>query len=67
MNSIQCMTCKFYFGLSECEAFPKGIPQKILDGTIDHKEPVAGDNNIQWQPLDNVAKDVMDNLDEKES
>lgn len=32
-----------------CEAFPQGIPQSVLDNTLDHREPVEGDNGIRWQ------------------
>ena len=31
-----------------CAAFPAGIPEEIIDGGLDHREPVAGDNGITW-------------------
>lgn len=32
-----------------CAAFPEGIPGEILDDTLDHREPIAGDHGIQWE------------------
>ena len=31
-----------------CDAFPAGIPQGIIDGEVDHREPVAGDRGIRF-------------------
>ncbi len=33
-----------------CEAFPEGVPKRILLNRVDHREPVEGDNNLQWRP-----------------
>lgn len=62
MISTQCLTCKFYTGLQECEAFPEGIPQEIFDGTIDHREPYENDHGIQWEPLNDEAKEIDEEL-----
>lgn len=32
-----------------CTAFPGGIPEGILDNTVDHREPVDGDNGLQFK------------------
>lgn len=32
-----------------CAAFPDGIPQEVLDDTLDHREPIVGDHGIQWE------------------
>lgn len=66
MMSVQCVTCLFYRGLGECEAFPGGIPQEIFTGERDHTEPIEGDNGIQWKPLNEGAKNLMEMLDDNE-
>lgn len=34
-----------------CSAFPDGIPNKILNNEVDHREPVKGDQGIQFVAL----------------
>jgi hypothetical protein len=51
---IICNRCKHYRPLAPgatCDAFPNGIPDSILDGEEDHKEPIRGDNGIQFKPI----------------
>ena len=36
-----------------CEAFPDGIPQEIIDGELDHHEPIEGDHGLQFIPKKN--------------
>ena len=36
------------FGL-KCDAFPKGIPQAIIDSRIVHDAPYVGDSGIQFK------------------
>lgn len=45
-----CMECKHHNGDLTCKAFPKGIPEKIIFGSWDHKNPIEGDNGIQFEP-----------------
>lgn len=45
-----CSDCQNYHygqGTITCDAFPKGIPQKIWIGEIDHRKPVSGDSGIR--------------------
>lgn len=46
-----CLDCKHYHGRKiplSCKAYPKGIPDEILQGAVDHKKPHKGDNGIQF-------------------
>ena len=33
-----------------CEAFPLGIPEEILSGENEHREPVEGDDGLTYLP-----------------
>ena len=33
---------------STCDAFPKGIPDAILDNEVDHRHPVKGDGGMRF-------------------
>jgi hypothetical protein len=58
----QCMTCRHFrspFSVpagaarpdgATCDAFPQGIPDPIFANKIDHRQPVAGDHGVQWEP-----------------
>lgn len=50
-----CLSCKHYTKFSvppTCAAFPRGIPEEILNGKDDHKRPFRGDNGIQYEEED---------------
>jgi hypothetical protein len=49
MQSTQCLECKHYAGALTCTAFPGGIPEDIVTGRFDHREPYAGDNGIRFE------------------
>ena len=51
MQSVQCLECKHYTGVNQCDAYPLGIPQIIFIGEHDHKEPYPGDKGIQFEPI----------------
>lgn len=54
---VQCAFCRhFKSGRREgnfCTAFPfpPGIPQEIIDGEYDHRNPYPGDNGVRFEPL----------------
>lgn len=53
-----CEECAHFqpeVGNFKCAAFPGGIPEQILDGTIDHHKPYTGDNGIQYKAADLAA------------
>lgn len=46
-----CVDCKHYNGDLTCKAFPKGIPDIIVSGQSDHKEPLKGQGSeIVFEP-----------------
>jgi len=60
--SCPCVSCKRLKTdgtKAFCEAFPKGIPEKILDGEDDHKKPFPGDNGVQYKPRPNPLEDAQ--------
>ncbi len=57
-----CTTCKHFSireGKLRCEAFPKGIPDAIFLGGVDHKKPYKGDNGIQYEKRI-IPKEIRD-------
>lgn len=57
-----CLVCSRYYRDAvgwkmTCEAFPKGegIPEDIKLSRVDHRQPVAGDNDLQFLPKDDAA------------
>lgn len=50
-QSHQCITCEHYRLTGGCAAFPDGIPQDILTGEHDHREPYPGDNGLRFQEM----------------
>ncbi len=45
-----CYGCAHHFGDRMCEAFPGGIPDKIMSGEDDHTQPFPGDHGIRYEP-----------------
>lgn len=48
----QCDTCvNRYFGLKGmlCEAYPEGIPEKLIMEEVIHDKPYPGDNGVLFK------------------
>lgn len=56
----QCDTCTRYrtafdrpdgdfSGPVFCAAFPDGIPARVFDNSLDHRQPVDGDHGLRWE------------------
>jgi hypothetical protein len=62
MNTYQvplCLICKHYRKAQRCDAFPKRIPQGILTSKFDHRKPFRGDNEIRFEPREDISKDEI--------
>lgn len=35
-----------------CAAFPAGIPGEVFTNSLDHRQPITGDNGVRWTPRD---------------
>ena len=44
-----CDNCKRRIGETVCQAFPNGIPKKILEGKEQHRKPISGDRGLVWE------------------
>nr|BDD47035.1 hypothetical protein 6 [bacterium] len=51
MTGNQCMICKHYWLMQECEAFPEGIPEEILTNEFLHTKPHPEDQNIRFKEI----------------
>lgn len=50
-----CLECVHLFGppTFRCKAFPKGIPDKVLNVVTHYPDqPFRGDNGIRFEPID---------------
>ncbi len=62
MNTYQvpmCLICKHYRKAQRCDAFPKRIPQGILTSRFDHRKRFRGDNDIRFEPREDVSEDEI--------
>ena len=56
MIVLQCLSCRHFWGIDKCYAFPDGIPADIALGDFDHTEPYPDadnpqDNGIRFEPI----------------
>ncbi len=49
--NFQCILCKHFKGFLTCDAFPEGIPERILAG-FDHSNPFEGDSGIRFEEIE---------------
>ncbi len=50
-TSTQCMRCRHFYGMTNCDAYPEDpIPEEIVLGRHDHAEPFKGDHGILFDP-----------------
>lgn len=40
-----------------CDAYPLGIPDAIIHGSVDHRQPYEGDNGLQFVPKEAPVRD----------
>ena len=45
-----------------CDAYPDGVPDAILDNEWDHRQPVEGDNGLQFVPIDGFSNEDAEGL-----
>lgn len=60
-NVSQCAYCKHKGKGAYCDAFDE-IPMDILRNKVDHRKPIEGDRNIQFEPNNGVKSEQLDRL-----
>jgi hypothetical protein len=55
-----CLSCRWYVrtpgyhpqAQAVCVAFPDGIPPDVWSGANAHTDPIDGDDDMRWDPVD---------------
>ena len=59
-SSEQCVMCRHFRAGLVCDAVPEGIPEEIITGEHDHREPYPGDHGVRFEPVDEEAARIVD-------
>jgi hypothetical protein len=54
-----CLWCKhfdFAYGGMRCKAFPERIPEDVIEGIVEHREPTEGDHGYQFERIEDEAE-----------
>jgi len=55
-----CMWCRHKGEGFVCAAFPRRIPEEIVESTVLHVEPFVGDKGIQFEPIPGKEAEAED-------
>ncbi len=57
----QCHYCKHRLLAStpSCTAFPRGIPEPILDNAADHRRAYPGDQGVRFEAKASVGRETL--------